>query len=219
MLWLLGHGVRAQCFRVVPYSFGKELFIDLRQIIPTPEAADFMIKMAAKDSEAQLVEDARGRRLRAFWTEALEELRARNVSQFESISPSNYNWLGCRTGVSHCRYNMIFLEKEARVELYLGRSATEENMWIFDRLEAERQEIEGRFGTALRWQRLDKRKSSKISYSRPFDGFNAESWPERIDWLCQHIVKLDEAFSESLNRLNQELKLRGRNATPSVSDG
>ena len=39
VLWLLGHGVRAQCFRVAPHSFGEELFIDLRQIIPTPEAA------------------------------------------------------------------------------------------------------------------------------------------------------------------------------------
>ena len=78
VLWLLGHGVRAQCFRVVPYSFGEELFIDLQQIIPTPEAADYMIGMAAKDSETQSVEGARKRsdRVRhAFWTKALEELR------------------------------------------------------------------------------------------------------------------------------------------------
>ena len=51
VLWLLGQGVHAQCFRVVPYSFGEELFIDLQQIIPTPEAADYVIGMAAKDSE------------------------------------------------------------------------------------------------------------------------------------------------------------------------
>ena len=38
-LWLIGHGIRAQCFRVMPYGFGQELLIDLRQIIPTPEAA------------------------------------------------------------------------------------------------------------------------------------------------------------------------------------
>ena len=61
VLWLLGHGVRAQCFRVVPYSHGEELFIDFRQIIPTPEAADYMIGMAAKDSETQSVEGARKR--------------------------------------------------------------------------------------------------------------------------------------------------------------
>ena len=105
VLWLLGHGVRAQCFRVVPYSFGKELFIDLQQIIPTPEAADYMIGMAAKDSEEKSLQGVqeRSHRLRnAFWTRALEELRARNVSRFENISPSNEHWLSCATGVSNC---------------------------------------------------------------------------------------------------------------------
>ena len=227
VLWLLGHGVRAQCFRIVPYSFGEELFLDLRQIIPTPEAADYMIGMAAKDSEAQSVEGARKRsdRVRhAFWTKALEELRTRSVSRFENISPSADHWLSCATGVSGCAYSLIFLKNEARVELTLQRSVTEENKWIFDRLQRERQEIEGRFGDELRWQRLDERKSSRISYSHPFDGFDAENWPEMFRWLCLHIVKLDEAFSEPLGRLNQELKSGGgalpggRNAAPSVSE-
>ena len=35
----------------MPYSFGEELLIDLQQIIPTPEAADYMIGMADKESE------------------------------------------------------------------------------------------------------------------------------------------------------------------------
>ena len=71
--------MRAQCFRVVPYSFGEEIFLSLQQIIPTPEAADYMIGMAAKDSEEKSVQGARQRRhsLRhAFWTKALDELRA-----------------------------------------------------------------------------------------------------------------------------------------------
>ena len=227
VLWLLGHGVRAQCFRVVPYSFGEELFVDLQQIIPTPEAADYMIGMAAKNSETQSVEGARKRsdRVRhAFWTKALEELRARNVSRFENISPSTDHWLSCATGVSGCAYNLIFLKNEARVELSLQRSATEENKWMFDRFEGEKQEVEGRFGDELRWQRLDERKSSRISYSHPFDGFEANNWPEMIGWLRRHIVKLDEAFSEPLGRLNQELKsgsgvLPGsRDASPSGSE-
>lgn len=220
VLWLLGHGVRAQCFRVVPYSFGDELFIDLRQIIPTPEAADYMIGMAAKDSEAQSVEGARKRsdKLRhEFWTKALEELRVRNVSRFENISPSTDHWLSCATGVSGCAYNLIFLKNEARVELSLQRGIQEENKWVFDRLEEGKHEVESRFGGELRWQRLDERKSSKISHSQPFDGFDAEIWPEMIAWLCRHIVKLDEAFSEPLGRLNQELKSGSRNPA-SVSD-
>ena len=212
VLWLLGHGVRAQCLRVVPYSFGKELLIDLQQIIPTPEEADYMIGMAAKDSEEKSVQGtmkSRHRLRQAFWTKALEELRARNVSRFEKINPSTDSWLGCGTGVSGCKYNLIFAKKEVRVELYLERSVAAENKWIFDQLERERQALDSRFGEELRWQRLNERKASRISYSHPFDGFNNESWPEMIEWLCRYIVRLDETFSEPLGRLSTELKSRG----------
>ena len=212
VLWLLGQGVQAQCFRVVPYSFGEELFIDLRQIIPTAEAADYMIRVAAKESEAQSVEGARKRsdRLRhAFWTRAQEELRARDVSRFENISPSKEHWLSCGTGVAGCTYALIMLKHGVRVELYLQRSAAEENKWLFDRLAEARQELEGRFGAELRWMRLDAKKASRICYSHPFDSFDAEHWPEMIDWLCRHFVKLEEAFSKPLERLGQELKSRG----------
>ena len=137
VLWLLGHGVRAQCLRVLPYSFGNELFIDLQQIIPTPEAEDYMIVMAAKETEEKTAQGARKRRhslRQAFWTKALEELRARDVSRFDNISPSTQRWLSSATGVSGCTYNLIFLRAEARVELLLQRSMLKENKWIFDQL-------------------------------------------------------------------------------------
>lgn len=212
VLWLLGQGVRAQCFRVVPYSFGEELFIDLRQIIPTSEAADYMISVAAKVSEAQSVEGARKRseRLRhAFWTRALEEFRARDVSRFEKFSPSKEYWLSCGTGVTGCTYALVMKKDAVRVELYLQRSAAEENKWLFDRLAEARQEREGQFGAELCWMRLDAKKASRICYSHPFDSFDPEHWPEMIDWLCRHFVKLEEAFSKPLGRLGQELKSRG----------
>lgn len=178
-----------------------------------------MIGMAAKDSEEKSVQSARKRRQRlrhAFWTKALEELRARSVSRFENISPSNDYWLGCGTGVSGCAYNLVLSKTEARVELYLQRSSAAENKWIFDELEREKQEIEGRFCDELRWQRLDERKASRISYSHPLEGFNEESWPGVIEWLCRHIVRLDEAFSEPLARLNRQLK---SGANLSVGEG
>ena len=214
VLWLLGQGVQAQCFRIVPYRFGEELFIDLRQIIPTAEAADYMIRVVAKESEAQSVEGARKRseRLRhAFWTKALEELRARDVSRFEGFSPSKEHWLSCSTSVTGCTYALVMLKHGVRVELYLQRSAAEENKWLFDRLAEERQELDDRFGAKLQWMRLDGKKASRICYSHPFDGFDAEHWPEMIDWLCRHFVKLEEAFSKPLGRLGQELKSRGDN--------
>ena len=212
VLWLLGHGVRAQCFRVLPYSFGEELLIDLQQIIPTPEAADYMIGMVAKESEEKSVQGTQKRRQemrRAFWTRTLEELRSRNIARYANISPSKDHWLSSATGVSGCGFNLIFLKSEARVELYLARAEVGENKWIFDRLERERNEIEERFGAELQWQRLDDKKASRISRSQPFDGFDDENWPARIEWLCQHIVKLENAFSEPLARLNRRLRSQG----------
>ena len=161
VLWLIGHGVRAQCFRVVPYSFGDELLIDLQQIIPTPEAADYMIGIAAKESEEESVQGTRKRRhelRQAFWTRTLEELRRRGVARYANISPSKDHWLASATGVSGCGYNLIFSKNEARVELYLARSDAGENKWIFDRLKRKEQEIEERFGAEFQWQRLGTRR-------------------------------------------------------------
>ena len=209
VLWLLGHGIRAQCLRVVPYSIGENLIVNLQQVIPTPEAADYMIGMAAKDSEEKSVQGTQKRRhtlRQAFWTQALERFRNCNISRFEKISPSSDHWLSCATGVSGCAFSLIFSKNEARVELWLQRSVTQENKWIFDGLAREREEINARFGDELVWQRLDEKKLSKIYYAHPFDGFKDENWPEMIEWMCQHIVKLDEAVSEPLGRLSLELK-------------
>ena len=100
---------------------------------------------------------------------------------------------------------MIFLKKGARVELYLARRDRLENKWIFDHLESEKEEIEGRFGEELQWQRLNDKKASRICHSILLDGFAEENWPKMIDWLCHYIVKLERAFSEPLAGLNQQL--------------
>ena len=212
VLWMIGHGVQAQCFRVVPYSFGEELLIDLQQIIPTPEAADYMIGMANKESEEKVSQRTltQAQKLRhAFWAKTLEALRTRGVSRYENISPSRDHWLSSATGVAGFTYTLIFGKNLARVELYLTRSRADENKWFFDQLERERQEIEGRFGAELQWQRLDDKKASRICYQHPFNGFDEDNWQEMIEWLCKYVDKLEEAFSEPLERLNREMKSRG----------
>ena len=111
--------------------------------------------------------------------------------------------------MSGCGFNLIFLKSEARVELYLARAEAGENKWFFDRLERERQEIEERFGAEFQWQRLDDKKASRICHSQSFDGYDDKNWPAMIEWLCKHIDKLEEAFSEPLERLNRQLKSQG----------
>ena len=209
VLWLLDHRVRAQCFRVIPYGYGEELFIDVQQIIPTPEAEDFMIRMAEKENEEESVGGAqrRSHEVRAaFWERALEALSDQGVSLYQNISPSKDQWLSAGTGISGCVYSLHLLRTEVRVSLDLQRGSKEENKWLFDRLQEQREQLERDFGGTLEWRRMDDKKSSRIDMSRSFDSYNRDVWPEITKWLVEHINRLESAFKPHLQRLNRELK-------------
>ncbi len=209
VLWLLSRGIRTQCFKVTPFMLGDELIIDIQQIIPTPEAADFMISMSNKDGEEKVTQDTQKHRHKlrqAFWEQALTQLRADGVTLFQNISPTKDHWLSAGSGVSSCPFQMIFSRDEARVEISLQRSDAAENKWLFDRLHAESSAIEVKFGFPLDWRRMDDKKASRIIYSQPFDGYDRETWPQMIGWLSAHIRKLEEAFREPLARLNRQIR-------------
>ncbi|MGB4114649.1 MAG: DUF4268 domain-containing protein [Yoonia sp.] len=205
VLWLLSRGILAQCSKVTPYTFGDELMVDIQQIIPTPEAVDFMIGMSSKENEEKAVQNTQKKRhkLRLEFCEAtLEQLRADGVTLHQNISPAKYHWLSAESGTRSCPYQMIFSRDEARVEFSLQRAETTENKWLFDQLYGQKDQIEKAFGAELDWRRMDDKKASRIVYAQPFDGFSREAWPEMIGWLAAHIQKLEAAFSEPLSRLN-----------------
>lgn len=209
VLWLREHQIDARCVKVVPYRFGEEIFVDLQQVIPTPEAADYMIRMAQKDSEEKSAQGAQRQRHEirvAFWEQALEVMRERGLTRYQNLGPSRENWLGTGTGVSSCSYNLVFLKDGARVELVMQRPDANENKWMFDELYAQKDMIEGTFGGPLIWKRHDQQKRCAVEAAASFDGFNRESWPEIIDWMADHIRRLEEAFRQPLASLNQRLK-------------
>lgn len=208
-LWLLGHGIRVQCFKVTPFGLGSELILNVQQIIPIPEAEAFMIGMSSKETEertAQGAQKARDSIRFAFWQQALEALRAAGITLYQNVSPSQEQWLPAGTGVSYCQYHLIFGKREARVDLYLGRPAAAENKWLFDRLLAQKAEIEAAFGAPLNWQRLDGGKASKIGFAQPFDGYDRENWPEITGWMAEHLRRFDAASRAPLQALNVSLR-------------
>lgn len=209
VLWLLSRGIRAQCFKVTPYTFGDELMVDIQQIIPTSEAADFMIGMSSKENEEKAIQHIQKKRHKLrldFWEAALEQLRVNGVTLYQNISPAKDHWLSAGSGTRSCPYQMIFSRDEARVEISLQRSETSENKWLFDQLYGQKGAIEAAFGAELDWRRMDDNKASRIVYAQPFDGFNREAWPEMIGWLAGHIQKLEAAFSEPLSSLNRQVR-------------
>jgi hypothetical protein len=211
VLWLLGHGIYVNCYKVTPYSHGGELFLNMEQIIPTPEAEDFMIGMSAKeaDEKSTKAELKNRHKLRlAYWDQCLSAFRNSDCDLYNNISPSKDHWSTAGSGVSSVPYSMIFSLKEARVELVIARRSKEENHFIFDYLLDRKSQIEEAFGVPLEWDKKEDKKSSYITYRKAFDGTNKESWPKMIEWHITHMKKLEKALSEPLREVNVKLKNR-----------
>lgn len=208
-LWLMQFGIRSQCFKVTPYRFNEDVFIDIRQVIPTPEAESYMIGMAQKEAEEQSISGelkSRHHMRKAFWTQMLEKLRQSSCSLYNNISPSTDHWLSAGSGISGISYSLIFTKKEIRVELFIAKFSAESNTFAYNWLYEHRQSIENTFGHALLWQPLLGKKSCRISYVKPISGFDQTNWPEIIDWLLENITAFKKAIDQFITPLNIALK-------------
>lgn len=208
-LWLLQHGIRLQCIRATAFDNGGQLFLNMEQIIPTPEAEDFMIGMAEKEKEQQSTERGLVKREKlrlAFWEKMLTALEEADLGLYSNVGPSKDHWLNAGSGLSGVPYTMIFSQKEARSDLSISRGSRAENKWLFDRLHEQKAAIEADFGAPLEWLRLDEKKAAGIRFRKEFDGYDPKNWPEMIAWLTEHVKRLERAFSSRLSVLGKELK-------------
>lgn len=212
VLWLRESGIDARCFKVIPYGFGEELFVDIQPAIPTPEAADFMIGMAEKETEARGAkgeQKSRHKLRRDYWEAALDALKEAGDTLYQNINAGKDHWLSAGSGLRSCPYALIFGKAEIRVEFTFGRADAEENKWLFDRLIQQKDEIETAFGDHIEWLRLDDKKASRLQYAMACGGYDRERWPEYIAWHVEHIQKWEKALRGPIAELNQALKARG----------
>jgi len=209
VLWLSQFGIACQCFKVTPYQAGGELFLNVEQIIPTPESTEFMIGMVAKEAEEKSADTEQKQRHRlrlAFWEQALEAFGQSGCTLYNNISPTKDHWLSAGSGVSGMPYQLIFGKNEIRVGLSLQNSQAEANSFVFDRLEEQKAEVEASFGHALDWLPLPNKKACRIQYTKAVDGYDKTNWPDMINWLVKHMTLLEAALREPLKSINQQLK-------------
>lgn len=117
-MWLLNKfKLRIQCFKVTPYLFNDQYFINFEQILPVKGAEDYIIRMAEKAEEESITNDQLKNRhiiRKDFWTILLNDLNSK-IDLFKNISPSIYNWIGAGSGVRNIGYNFSISQKYVRV--------------------------------------------------------------------------------------------------------
>jgi hypothetical protein len=53
VMWLNEHDLDIRCVRIKPYTHGDEVLIDVQQIVPLPEAADYQVQLREKKRQEQ----------------------------------------------------------------------------------------------------------------------------------------------------------------------
>jgi len=218
VLWLLTFKIRLQCFKVTPYEFNGQHFLTLDQIIPTKDAQDYIISMATKvqDEMSTEVEVKTRHQIRLkFWAQFLKAVKGKS-NLFQNSNPVKDHWLVAGgTGITYVSYQLVVTKSDAAVQLNIGRSSQVENKTLFDALHCHKDEIEATFGGDLTWERMEDKKSSRVSLYEPgLNYFNEEEWPAIIKFLVENLNKLELALKPFFG----EIKITLQNSIKDILD-
>ena len=195
--------------KVSPYILNGQLLVDIQQIIPVPEASEYMVRLSRKDAEIKVIkqrENSLGQLRIAYWTQLLENFQNRGFDLFRNVNPVGAGWRSAGATIAQCNYNLIFAQKELRVELEFATSSTEHNKKLFDFFYGRKAEIEQSCGLQLTWLRSDNQKLSKIVVANAVEGYNKAFWPEYIQWHFEHVQKFEQVFKPYMKDAYQVIK-------------
>lgn len=208
VLWLMNFKIRLQCFRATPYSMGDQLFLNIEQIIPTPDAEDYMIGMAEKAQE-DISSQTESNQLqiirKEFWSKLIPVMNTKS-SLYQNINTSAYHWIGAGSGVRGLGFNFVVTKTYGSAELYIDRGNKEENKFIYDELLKNKDQIEKEFGGSLEWERLDTKRASRIKAGSDGNVTDKEQWNEMITFMTDNMNKLDQALKGPIKDVGELLK-------------
>jgi len=201
VMWMLNHGIKAQCFKVTPYEFDNQVLLEMDQIIPVKEAEDYIIKIADKTREEKVVKEINQdiyELRKVFWAELLEKFNALS-SQYRNVNVGFDNWLSSGSGVSGAPFSFVVTKGYSSVDISINKGTQQENKKIFDQLFSQKETIENTYGSKLIWERLDEKKSCRIM-DKMFnvDITNRDDWDKIKEFLCDAMIKFEKALKEPL---------------------
>jgi hypothetical protein len=202
VMWLNERQLDVKCVRVKPYRDGQRVLIDVQQVVPLPEAAEYQVQIRKKEQRSREDHSDRHELRRAFWTTLLERARLK-TDLHANISPGDYGWNGAGVGVRGLLLNYVIGQHESRVELYIDRGEVEWNKKTFDDFHSHGGEIEKDFRGQLQWERLDDKRASRIRFDLPAGGYRDEvgRWPEIQDAMIDAMIRLEKALRPYLRKL------------------
>ena len=203
VIWLNKQGLDIVCIRLIPYRLGERILVDLAQIIPLPEAADYEVKVRTLAQENRKARTARKELLRRFWSQLIERSKPRS-GLLANRSPTTDHWMSCGIGRAGYALHFTLTSDRARVECYVrfGNEGADRAKAAFRELKEQKLSIEREFGGPLDWQELPGRIGSRICYDIDGGWGTPEAeWPSLQEKLIEAMLRLERALREPIRRL------------------
>ena len=166
------------------YQIGDSLCAPKFEVVEKPNG---FIKNAKTQSGSGDYNKSQGERIE-FWTRFNEVLVERG-KPFNVRKPTTDHWYDIAIGTSEAHVSLTLVNKDGcvGVELYIN-----DNKDFFDKLYAQKDEIEQKLGLDPEWQRLDGKKAARILYRMPGLNFDDHS---NYDSLMNEMIDKAVLFS------------------------
>jgi hypothetical protein len=151
-----------------------------------------------------------------FYQGVIDELRT--VHHFTNARAGQpQSWYSFTSGTKGFLYSASFTAKgQLRAELYID-VGDERNKIIFDYFSAMKVQLEQSMGETLTWERLDKRRASRISALRQNTTIEdvATQRTEIQKWVIDHLLRVKKVFGPHLKSALQTASIASQTAAPS----
>ena len=138
-----------------------------------------------------------------FWQIVLEETK-KVTSLFNSISPTQYNWIGAGSGKGGVGFIYMVTMDNLTIKLYIDRENSNEiNLKIFQSLYENKDEIEKKFGAKLVWNENPENRACNICTEPISGGWNTDEsqWHQIAKSGADVMKKFEAAFKPFIAKI------------------
>lgn len=139
-----------------------------------------------------------------FWEGLLERSKIKH-KLFNSISPTQYNWIGASSGIRGISYTYWITKEGVSLKIYIdrGKDSDEENNKLFNELLKNKEIIEKEFGESLDWEKLDQYRACVIKKDYYSGGWRTDKgkWEQIQEEAIEGMIRLEKSTKEFIAKL------------------
>lgn len=203
VLWLRDRDLDIRCIRLRPFKEADKTLVDVQQIIPLPEAAEYQIQLREKEIHERRKRIEQSDIKTQFW-EGLIHVAQKYGTRHGKIKPGPWNWIGASSGINGLGFNFVIRQHGVSAELYINRQDSEANLQFFKAFEKLKESIEKQFGEPLIWDSMEGLQACRIRWTTDLGGYKSPrtEWSALHEIMISKMTELERALGPIIQSLN-----------------